>query len=190
MQDELAKSIKTTNPGTRVLEYRIGDAVSYDSLVHDKMLSDPAAFVRWHHAPHDNGSICENWDAGAFVDPKRINAPANNCSFHISSSAYDYTKPAVREWYLEHIIKPTLNVADGAWLDGDGPDNGAWMCTAGTHGNFYGHDGHPYPNISALNDTEAHAWSVPLAYALSLSLPYFVRSMVVCRAPSPLNGKD
>ena len=40
------------------------------------------------------------------------------------------------------------------WLQ----DNGAWMCTAGTNGKFYGHNGIPYPNISALNDSEAHAW--------------------------------
>jgi hypothetical protein len=128
--------------------------VSYDPLVHNKMTGDPGAFVRWHHAPRDNGSICENWDAGAFVDPTRINSISHNCSFHISSSAYDFTQPIVRKWYLDNIIKPTLIVADGAWLDGDGPDNGAWMCTAGTHGKFYG-----YPNISALNDTEAHAWA-------------------------------
>lgn len=37
----------------------------------------------------------------------------------------------------------------------DGPDNGAWMCTAGAHGNF-----HKYPtcNVSALTDSEAHIW--------------------------------
>ena len=159
MQDELAKSIKTSNPGTRVLEYRIDDAVSYDPVVHKKMLGDPAAFVRWHHKPHNNGSICENWDVGAFVDPTRINNPKNNCSFHISSSAYDYTQPAVRTWYLDNIIKPTIQFGDGAWLDGDGPDNGAWMCTAGTHGNLRNNSKNGYTKISALNDSEAQAYT-------------------------------
>ena len=153
MQDQLANWTKTTFPGSRVLEYRIGDAVPYAEIVHDKMVSDPEAFVRWHHPPHNNGSICQNYYAGAFVDPTRINSKAHNCSFQIHSAAYDFTQPAVREWYLDNIIKPTMVVADGAWLDGDGPDNGAWMCTAGTHGKFYG-----APNVSALNDSEAHAW--------------------------------
>ena len=160
MQDELAKSIKTSNPGTRVLEYRIDDAVSYDPVVHNKMPSDPAAVVRWHHKPHNNGSICENWDGGAFIDPTRINNPKNNCSFHISSSAaLDYTQPAVRTWYLDNIIKPTMKVGDGAWLDGDGPDTGAWMCTAGTHGNLRNKSKNGYTKISALNDSEAQAYA-------------------------------
>ena len=35
----------------------------------------------------------------------------------------------MQAWYLEEVIKPALNYSDGVWLDGNGPDNGAWMCS-------------------------------------------------------------
>lgn len=104
----------------------IGDAVPYDvKLVHDKMIDDPGAFVRWYHAPHDNFSICQNYDAGAFIDPSRINSKSYSCSFEIHSAAYDFAQPAVRAWFLDNIHVHTCNqatihvsVADRAWLDG------------------------------------------------------------------------
>ena len=53
-QDAFAIKWKTTFPGTRVLEYRITDAVFYDPLVYDKMQTDPDFFVRFK-----NGSVCQ-----------------------------------------------------------------------------------------------------------------------------------
>ena len=35
--------------------------------------------------------------------------------------------------YLDNIIKPSLTHADGIWLDGNGPDNGAYMLVCGVH---------------------------------------------------------
>ena len=71
-----------------------------------------------------------------------------NCSWEIRAAAYDWAQERVRDWYLNYIIKPVMKVADGAWIDGDGPNNGAWMCS----GSFnYGHLRDPYP---ALNVTE------------------------------------
>ena len=53
-QDAFATKWKTTFPGTRVLEYRITDAVFYDPLVYNKMQTDPDFFVRFK-----NGSVCQ-----------------------------------------------------------------------------------------------------------------------------------
>lgn len=58
----------------------------------------------------------------------------------------------MRDWYLENIIMPTLKVADGAWIDGDGPDNGAYQCSGSYK---YGQLPAPYP---ALNETEIAAF--------------------------------
>ena len=143
MQDALAARWKDVFPTMRFLSYRILTAVPYDMIVQDKIASDPDFFVRWEsdaglaarkaqQCPTDGcraGGVCYNYISGCFSDPKRINNPANNCSFEIRAAAYDFKKPEVREWYVQNIIAPTLKVADGAWLDGNGPDNGAWMCS-------------------------------------------------------------
>lgn len=96
----------------QVLQYRITDAVPYDPLVHDKMVSDPNLFVRWHHAPNNNGSIC--------TVPAEHETQGFNCSWPIRAGAYDWSQAEIRDWYLDNIIKPTLRVGDGAWIDGDG----------------------------------------------------------------------
>ena len=31
---------------------------------------------------------------------------------------------------MENVLKSALVHGDGTWIDGDGPDNGAWMCEA------------------------------------------------------------
>ena len=43
-----------------MLQYRITDAVPYAGIVYDLMVSNPEFFVRWTHAPNNNGSICES----------------------------------------------------------------------------------------------------------------------------------
>ena len=120
-QDKFTLATKAALPGTRVLEYRITSAVPYAGVVYDKMLSDPSYFVLWHHAPTANGSICQQ-------GPEH-GTEGQGCSYPIAAAAYDWTQAAVREWWLDNVIKPTMVVADGAWIDGDGPDNGAWMCS-------------------------------------------------------------
>ena len=114
-QDAFAAATKAAFPGSRVLEYRILDAVPYAQIVHDVELAHPEYFVRWTHAPNDNGSICEM--------PPEQSTTGYNCSWPIRAAAYDWTQAAVRAWYLNNIIKPTLVVADGSWTDGDGPDS-------------------------------------------------------------------
>ncbi len=142
LQDALATRWKGIFPTMRFLSYRILSAVPYDMLVENKMVSDPDFFVRWQHEPNaatkaaqkcpadgcQAGSICFNYLSSCFNDPNRINSPRNNCSFPIRAAAYNFAKPLVRDWFVKNIIAPTLTVADGAWLDGNGPDNGAYMC--------------------------------------------------------------
>jgi len=68
-----------------------------------------------------------------------------NCSWEVRAAAYDWSQQRVQDWILENIIKPVMHVADGMWLDGDGPDNGAWMCS----GNWdYEHIQKPYPALT------------------------------------------
>jgi hypothetical protein len=55
--------------------------------------------------------------------------PAHNCSFDIRAAAYNWNNPAVGDWYLENVLYPSLVHCDGIWLDGNGYDNGAWMCS-------------------------------------------------------------
>jgi hypothetical protein len=116
--------------------------------VRDKMLSSPDFFVRWTHNNGSfvaNGSICQNFASGCFNNMSRLNNPAHRCPFVVRAAAYNWIRnvdvaadpqplpdPAVLSWYLTHVINRTLRVADGAWIDGDGPDNGAWMCSGGT----------------------------------------------------------
>jgi len=140
MQDTYAKEQKQRFPRIKILEYRITDAVPYADIVHQKMIDDPQAFVRW-----ENGSICEM----PYVEHQ---TEGFGCAWEIRAAAYDYSQQRVRDWYLENIIKPTLTVADGTWLDGDGPDNGAWMCSGSYD---YAHLIPPYP---ALNDTQIAAF--------------------------------
>lgn len=112
-QDAFAVATKTTFPGSRVLEYRILDAVPYAAIVHDLEVAHPEYFVRWTHAPNDNGTICEM--------PPEHSTTGFNCSWPIRAAAYDWTQDVVRAWFLANIIAPTLHVADGSWTDGDGP---------------------------------------------------------------------
>ena len=142
MQDALATRWKGAFPTMRFLSYRILSAVPYDMTVQDKILSDPDFFVRWQTEPDaatkaaqkcpadgcKAGDICYNYLSSCFNDPKRINSKEHNCSFPIRAAAYNFAKPEVRDWFVKTIIAPTLKVADGAWLDGNGPDNGAYMC--------------------------------------------------------------
>ena len=71
-----------------------------------------------------------NYISACFNSPSRINNPAHNCSFEIRAAAYDWKNPLVQEWFLDAVIKPVLSDGfDGIWLDGNGPDNGAYMCS-------------------------------------------------------------
>ena len=59
-QDDYAIATKRRFPKARVLQYRITDAVPYAPIVHDKMVADPAAFIRWHGTGPgglNNGSV-------------------------------------------------------------------------------------------------------------------------------------
>ena len=140
----------------------ITDAVDYDPLVYNKMQTDPDFFVRFHHAPYDNGSIC-------LTSPKaKTGRPGDNCSWEIRAAAYDWSQPRVREWYLDNIIKPTLAVADGAWIDGDGPDNGAYECS-GSYA--WGRLRAPYP---ALNESEVDAFCEGEAAVVTAAQKYLI----------------
>jgi hypothetical protein len=133
MQDALATTWKAQFPGMRFLSYRITSAVPYDAVIHDKIVSDPDYFIRWEHLPGStspgNGSVCFNHLSPCFNDPRRINAPQHNCSFEIRAAAYNWNNPHVGEWYLQNVLYPSLVHCDGIWLDGNGFDNGAWMCS-------------------------------------------------------------
>lgn len=118
-QDALAVAIKAQFPRSRVLEYRITSAVPYAKAVHDLILSNPEYFIRWTHG---NGSVCQM----PYVEHGTEN---QGCAWDIVASSYNFADPNVRAWFVDNVIAPTLVVADGAWLDGDGPDNGAWMCS-------------------------------------------------------------
>lgn len=54
--------------------------------------------------------------------------PGDNCSWPIRAGMYDFSQELVQQWWVDNIIKPTMRLADGAWIDGDGPDNGAYQC--------------------------------------------------------------
>ena len=118
-QDRFAVAVKAWSPAARVLLYRITDAVPYDPVVHAAIVQHPEWFVRWA-----NGSVCQ-----MPYEEHGTGRPGDDCDWPIIASAYDYSNAAVREWYVQNIIAPTLVHADGVWLDGDGPDNGAWMCS-------------------------------------------------------------
>jgi len=159
-QDAFADATKKTFPEARVLEYRIGTAVPYAAVVHDAMVEHPEWFVRWHHAPNNNGSVCT-------CPPEHSTGrPGDNCSWPIRAGMYDFSQAVVRDWYLDNIIKPAMTHADGVWLDGDGPDNGCYQCS-GSYS--WGNLPAPYPAQNAsevdafcagetLMWAAAHAW--------------------------------
>jgi hypothetical protein len=173
MQDAFAIATKKAFPGTRVLLYRITGAVPYAGIVHDLMLSNPEYFVRWHNPPNNNGSICRAWVARYLPSVRPLpphlpphtlphavmpyaehgtGRPGDNCDWPIIAAAYDFSNPVVRTWFQTNIIAPAMVHGDGVWLDGDGPDNGSWMCS----GNYqWGHLPAPYP---ALNAAEVNAF--------------------------------
>ena len=143
-QDAITIATKATFPGARVIQYRIGTAVPYDNIVHSAMVEHPEWFVRWHHAPNDNMTVCT-------VSPEaQTGRPGDNCAWEIRAGMYDFSQPIVQSWWLQNIIQPVMRLADGAWIDGDGPDNGAYQCA----GNYnYDKLLPPYPanNISEVS---------------------------------------
>ena len=48
---------------------------------------------------------------------------------HPSCCSYNWSNPDLKDWFIEKVVAPSLKVADGIWLDGIGPDNGAYMCS-------------------------------------------------------------
>jgi len=159
VQDENAVWTKQHFPQAKVLEYRIISAVPYDNIVHDKMLSDPDFFIRWHHPPHNNGSICHNYI-------HHVGGREDGCAYDIHAATYDWSRAGVQEWYVKNIIAPTLKVADGAWLDGNGPGNGAWMCA----GSCCGFDATNSPQ----NQSEIDAWKQGEEAAFTAAQKYLV----------------
>lgn len=123
-QDAFAIALKAQFPGSRMLQYRITAAVPYAGIVHDAMVSNPEYFIKWHHAPNDNGTI-----ALMPYEEHGTGGPANKCDWKIIAAAYDFSQQVVRDWFLENIIKPVMVHGDGVWLDGDGPDvRGNYPC--------------------------------------------------------------
>jgi hypothetical protein len=142
-QDAFSKKWKAEFPQARVLEYRITDAVFYDPLVYNKLQSDLDFFVKFK-----NGSVCQTG-----VKAKTGQGPEyGNCKWAVTSAAFDWSQQRVRDWYLENIIQPTMKEGDGAWIDSDGPDNGAYECS-GTHA--YGSLKYPYPALNITSEIEA-----------------------------------
>lgn len=121
-QDAITLATKATFPGARVIQYRIGTAVPYAEVVHTAMVDHPEWFVRWHHAPTDNGTVC------TVPAEAQTGRPGDNCSWPIRAGMYDFSQTIVQSWWLNEIIKPAMRLADGVWIDGDGPDNGAYQC--------------------------------------------------------------
>jgi len=137
MQDALTLKWKAKFPDLRMLQYRILSAVPYDMVIQDKIMNDTNAVVRWTKPPPSSfpgathmkaGDVCYNYVSGCFNDPKRINNPANKCNFPIRAAAYNWSNPALSAWFLKEVIAPAMVHGDGIWLDGIGPDNGAYMC--------------------------------------------------------------
>ena len=79
-QDAWSRYLKTTFPRVRTLTYRIGTAVPYAEIVHAAMVDHPEWFVRWHHAPQANGSVC------VCPPEHETGRPGDNCSWPIAVS--------------------------------------------------------------------------------------------------------
>lgn len=142
MQNNFTIQTKQVFPDVRILQYRITSAVPYAKVVHDAMLSNPEYFVSWIHG---NGSMCQM--------PYEEHGTTNqSCAWPIIASAYNWSNPDTQVWFLENIIHPVMEYADGAWIDGDGPDNGAWMCSGSYN---YNNLPAPYP---ALNPDDITAF--------------------------------
>lgn len=119
-QDELTVAWKSVFPQMRVLQYRITTAVPYAMPVHDFIRASPDNAVAW-----PNGSLCQMW----FSDNDTLGPDGKpKCAVDIRASAFNWANPAVRDWWVENAVKRVMTYADGAWIDGDGPDNGeaAW----------------------------------------------------------------
>lgn len=170
MQDALTLRWKSSFPEMRFLQYRILSAVPYDMVVQDKILSDQDAVVRWRHQPNStapgNGSVCYNYVSDCFNNPKRINSPANNCSFEIRAAAYNWSNPTLASWFIDAVVEPAMVHADGIWLDGIGPDNGAYMCSGVCCG--YGSHNSPLlqPEIDAHCKAQATATTAVQRYLI------------------------
>ena len=121
MQDAFAIATKKTFPRAKMLIYTITGAVPYDMVVQNAIVEHPELFIRWHNAPNNNGSVAQM----PFVEA-RTGLPGDNCSFEVIASQFDFANPDVQLWWLENVIKKTMVVGDGTWIDGDGPDNGSW----------------------------------------------------------------
>ena len=132
MQDALSIKWKSKFPELKMLQYRILSAVPSSMVIQDKILSDRDAAVRWNHqagsSAAGNGSVCYNYVDPCFNDPTRMNDPAFNCSFPIRAAAYNWSNPLLADWFLDNVIKTAMVHGDGVWLDGIGPDNGAYLC--------------------------------------------------------------
>jgi len=117
-QDAFAVATKAAFPAARVLQYRVTSAVPYAAVVHDAIVERPEMFIRWAA----NNSVCQM----PYVEH---GTAGQGCAWDIVASSYNFADAATRAWFVDNIIAPSLAKADGVWLDGDGPDNGAWMCS-------------------------------------------------------------
>ena len=65
---------------------------------------------------------------------------------------YEDQQPSkqVAPWFIKEVIAPSVVHADGIWLDGIGPDNGAYMCSGVCCG--YGAENSPL----VQNEIDAH----------------------------------
>ena len=89
-QDAITLATKATFPGSRIIQYRIGTAVPYAEIVHTAIVEHPEWFVRWHHAPNDNGTVC------SVSAEAQTGRPGDNCAWPIRASMYDFSQPLVR----------------------------------------------------------------------------------------------
>ena len=142
--DAVVAPADATLPDATVPDAAVPDA----AVVHDALVEHPDWFARWTHPPYDNGTLC-------LMPPEaKTGRPGDNCSWEIRAGVYDFSQEVVRDWFLENIVKPVMKVGDGIWLDGDGPDNGAWACSGSYD---WKNLKPPYP---ALNSSETDAFCV------------------------------
>ena len=131
------------------------DAVPIAGIVHDLFEQHPEYLIRWHHAPNSNGSICQ-----MPYEEHGTCKPGDGCQWEMRAAAYDFSQQVVRDWWLDNIIKPVMVHGDGCWVDGQGPDNGSWMCS-GTY--QWASLPAPYPPV---NETEIDAYCAGEALAV------------------------